>query len=122
MYFAVIAVMQCFDSISISGGKPVMLMPLISVVVVSMVKDAFEDYKRHKNDDQENYNKTLKLNNHSNQFQEVPWKSLQVGDILKVLSDEFIPADFLLLHSSGTKGTCFVETKNLDGETNLKIK
>jgi len=41
---------------------------------------------------------------------------------LKIKSDEFIPADLLLLNSSGTKGSCFVETKGLDGETNLKIK
>ena len=33
-----------------------------------------------------------------------------------------MPADMVLVHSAGPKGTCFVETKSLDGETNLKIK
>lgn len=33
-----------------------------------------------------------------------------------------IPADLVLLYSPDVKGNCFVETKNLDGETNLKIK
>ena len=28
----------------------------------------------------------------------------------------------LILSTSDTKGICYVETKNLDGETNLKIK
>jgi len=41
---------------------------------------------------------------------------------VEVREDDYIPADIVLLHSSGQKGTCFVETKNLDGETNLKLK
>ena len=31
-----------------------MLVPLLGVVAVSMVKDAFEDYRRHINDNKEN--------------------------------------------------------------------
>ena len=50
VYFLVIAVMQTIDIISISGGKPVMLMPLSFVIAISMIKDIFEDYKRHKSD------------------------------------------------------------------------
>jgi magnesium-transporting ATPase (P-type) len=33
-----------------------------------------------------------------------------------------IPADLILIQSSDPKGICYIETKNLDGETNLKIK
>jgi magnesium-transporting ATPase (P-type) len=33
-----------------------------------------------------------------------------------------MPCDMMLIYSTGTKGTCYVETKNLDGETNLKLK
>ena len=36
--------------------------------------------------------------------------------------NEQIPADLLLVKTSDKKGNCFVETKNLDGETNLKDK
>ncbi len=46
----------------------------------------------------------------------------QVGDVLRVKRDEFFPADILLLSTSSEDGICYVETINLDGESNLKIK
>ena len=46
--------MQCIKSISISDGKPAMAVPLTVIVVVSMMKDAYEDYKRHVADSSEN--------------------------------------------------------------------
>jgi len=51
--------MQIIPSISISDNKPVMALTLAIVVLVSMFKDAIEDYKRHKNDDKENNTKAL---------------------------------------------------------------
>ena len=45
-YFLLLSVMELYKPISDSGGKPVMFMPLLFVVGVSMIKDAFEDYKR----------------------------------------------------------------------------
>lgn len=34
----------------------------------------------------------------------------------------FIPADMVILSSTNPNGACYVETMNLDGETNLKHK
>jgi phospholipid-transporting ATPase len=52
----------------------------------------------------------------------VKWRHLAVGDIVKVQNNNFFPADLILLSSSEPKGISFIETSNLDGETNLKIR
>ena len=46
--------LQTVPLITISEGIPTMALPLTFVVILSMIKDAFEDYKRHKSDDKEN--------------------------------------------------------------------
>mmetsp|Transcript_29398 Transcript_29398/g.28516 ORF Transcript_29398/g.28516 Transcript_29398/m.28516 type:complete len:128 (+) Transcript_29398:415-798(+) len=112
--------LELIKPISDSGGQPVMLLPLSFVVLVSMVKDIFEDYQRHRADDIENSKLTLQGNPLTEAFEEVPWREVQVGRILKVQCDQEFPADLIIINSSGPKGICYIETKNLDGESNLK--
>ena len=50
----------------------------------------------------------------------MPWEHIIVGDLVHVSIDETIPADLLLIRSSDSEGCVFVETSNLDGESNLK--
>lgn len=50
------------------------------------------------------------------------WKNVRVGDFVRIRADQPIPADMLILSTSEDDGACYVETKNLDGETNLKIR
>ncbi|KAG1176891.1 hypothetical protein G6F70_006319 [Rhizopus microsporus] len=50
----------------------------------------------------------------------VRWKELNVGDYVKIENDQDIPADIVILSTSETDNICYVETQNLDGETNLK--
>jgi phospholipid-translocating ATPase len=55
-------------------------------------------------------------------FKKDYWKNVKVGDFVRIYNDEPIPADIVVLSTSDPDGACYVETKNLDGETNLKVR
>ncbi|KAG0239908.1 hypothetical protein B0O80DRAFT_491333 [Mortierella sp. GBAus27b] len=55
-------------------------------------------------------------------WQDCVWQDVKVGDIVYLQNNDPIPADMIILSTSEADGLCFVETKNLDGETNLKIR
>ncbi|CAK7567246.1 MAG: phospholipid transporting ATPase [Sporothrix epigloea] len=55
-------------------------------------------------------------------FDRGAWKDLQVGDFVRIFNDEELPADIVVLSTSDNDGGCYIETKNLDGETNLKFR
>jgi len=122
VYFIFISFMQMIPIISITNGFPAQIFPLGVVIFISMLKDLFEDYKRHKSDHQENTKQTSVYNKTRRAFEKKDWQDVKVGDIVRIEQDEFFPADMVLCKSSEAKGLCYVETKNLDGETNLKHK
>ncbi|KAG2453313.1 hypothetical protein HYH02_001537 [Chlamydomonas schloesseri] len=96
--------------------------PLIIVLGVAMVKEAAEDYKRYKQDKEINNRAVEVLDPDTGQYVTKTWKDVRVGDIVVVTKDQQFPADLLFLTSETEEGTCYIETMNLDGETNLKIK
>ncbi|KAH9709261.1 phospholipid-transporting ATPase 3 [Citrus sinensis] len=106
---------------NISPVNPVTnVVPLSLVLLVSLIKEAWEDWKRFQNDMTINSTPVEVLQ--GQRWVSIPWRKLQVGDIVMVKQDGFFPADLLFLASTNADGVCYIETANLDGETNLKIR
>ncbi|XP_032426049.1 phospholipid-transporting ATPase ID-like [Xiphophorus hellerii] len=118
-YFLFLLILQLIPQISAVPWFTTAV-PLIVVLSVSGVKDANDDINRHKQDKQVN-NRKVKVLIHG-ELREEKWMNIQVGDIIKVESNQFVPADLLLLSSSEPLNLIYVETAELDGETNLKVK
>ncbi|POW20960.1 hypothetical protein PSHT_02992, partial [Puccinia striiformis] len=56
-------------------------------------------------------------------FVPIAWQDLRVGDFIRLKNDDPVPADVIICATSDLEeNVCFVETKNLDGETNLKSR
>lgn len=82
LYFILITVLQTIKVVSISGGEPTMLPPLVLVVFISMCKDAYEDYNRHVEDATENNALCTRFNRKTNSFERIRWGEVRVGDYI----------------------------------------
>lgn len=182
MYFLAMAIIQMLPMFGVKSPA-LTLLPICTVVVITALKDAIEDFQRHKVDEQYNQNITHTLNGYQNVnypesigtgglfsswfgnnnkisqqqqqsdqpneknniehhentsavshentvsqkynagadvFAKSLSKDVRVGDFILLRNGDSLPADAVLLSTSDKEGICFVETKDLDGETNLK--
>ncbi|XP_075708420.1 phospholipid-transporting ATPase IK [Rhinoderma darwinii] len=119
LYFLFIIILQAVPVISTLPWFAIML-PLLSLLVIRGIKDLLDDIARHRSDKVIN-NRPCEIQKEKSFFME-KWKDIQVGDIIRLQKDNFVPADLLLLYTSEPNSLCYVETADIDGETNLKFK
>ena len=119
IYFLIIAILNQLPQLAVFG-RGVSILPLAFVLLVTAVKDAFEDWRRHKSDKVENNRLASVLVD--GQFQGKKLKDIRVGEIIKISANESIPCDIVLLSTSDPTGVAYVQTINLDGESNLKTR
>ncbi|KAL8651907.1 MAG: hypothetical protein Q9210_002997 [Variospora velana] len=119
LFFLFTAVLQQIPNIS-PTNRYTTIVPLVIVLMVSAGKELIEDFKRKNSDKSLNHSRAKVLKGSS--FEDTKWVDIAVGDIVRVESEDPFPADLVLLASSEPEGLCYIETANLDGETNLKIK
>ncbi len=126
-YFLVIAIMQIIPAITNTYGIPIMFAPLSIIVIIDMIFAINEDVTRHKADATANAAPTRRLDRSDEIWRLCQWWELNVGDIVLLRNYDTVPADIIILgvHEQNApvySGCCYVETKSLDGETNLKVR
>ncbi|OUM64839.1 hypothetical protein PIROE2DRAFT_25148, partial [Piromyces sp. E2] len=112
--FGILATMTGYSSIDPASQA----IPLIFVLGVTAIKDAFSDYNRHVQDKKANLEYYTIFRN--GKIQKIYCQDINPGDILILEKDDKIPTDSLLISSSNEENECYIETSDLDGETNLK--
>ncbi|XP_054254456.1 phospholipid-transporting ATPase IC [Indicator indicator] len=118
-YFLVLLILQSIPQISTLAWYTT-LVPLLLVLGITAVKDLVDDIARHRMDREVNNRRCEVIRD--GRFKATKWKDVKVGDIIRLRKNTFVPADVLLLSSSEPNSLCYVETAELDGETNLKFK
>ena len=92
--------------------------PFLIVVTIGLVLDGIEEIKRYRNDVKANNTKVKIYKN--KKFRYIEWSKIKIGNLTKVKKDENFPADMLVIFSSNIEGNFYLQTSNIDGETNLK--
>ncbi|KAF2863120.1 phospholipid-translocating P-type ATPase [Piedraia hortae CBS 480.64] len=120
-YFLCVSILQMIPGLS-TTGRYTTIVPLIFFVSISMAKEGFEDFRRHRLDRAENNRLAKVMRAKATGWAELKWQALHVGNVVKLSRNDAAPADMVLLQSSGPNSTAYFETMALDGETNLKNK
>ena len=117
IYFLIIAILQSIPEISPLSPYSAYF-PLLFVLMVSIIREGIEDFRRYRSDRKTNMMGFKKLLS-KGQLWDIQSKDIKVGDILLVEENSTFPADMILLKSSGELN-CYIQTSSLDGEKNLK--
>lgn len=133
-YFLSVSILQMIPGLSTTGTYTT-IVPLLFFVSVSMAKEGYDDFRRYRLDKEENNRVASVLHAYKPLDQEsqadfsgpahwatTKWKSIHVGDIVRLERDQPAPADLVVLNTTGENGVAYIETMALDGETNLKSK
>uniref|UniRef100_A0A8C9TKM0 Phospholipid-transporting ATPase n=1 Tax=Scleropages formosus TaxID=113540 RepID=A0A8C9TKM0_SCLFO len=111
-YFLFLLILQVIPAIS-SLSWFTTVVPLVLVLLVTAVKDASDDFVS-------SFSRLIFVP--FNRLRSEKWMDVQVGDIIKLENNKFVAADLLLLSSSEPLNLVYIETAELDGSTNLKVK
>ena len=107
MFFLIIALSQFIPFLKV-GLLITYIAPLVFVLFVTMLKEAYDDILRMLRDRELNLTKYEFVTQTG--LRKISAQDIRVGHIIKVHKDQRLPADLLLLKASGTSGSIFIRT------------
>eukprot|EP00074_Homo_sapiens_P071697 XP_011526011.1 phospholipid-transporting ATPase IK isoform X4 [Homo sapiens] len=119
LFFLIIIILQSIPDISTLPWFSLST-PMVCLLFIRATRDLVDDMGRHKSDRAINNRPCQILMGKS--FKQKKWQDLCVGDVVCLRKDNIVPADMLLLASTEPSSLCYVETVDIDGETNLKFR
>jgi len=116
-FFLIFVILSCIPILS-DSSIVANVGPFLIILLISLVREAIEDYRKYSNDKKSN--NTTVLIYKRNRFYREKCQNIKVGNIIKIYKEDLIPADVLIIKSSLKEGLCYMQTSNLDGENALK--
>ncbi|CAJ0930447.1 unnamed protein product, partial [Mesorhabditis belari] len=93
--------------------------PLAVIILFGGLTEIYEDLKRRWEDRRLN---NLKVDYFDGEWKQISWRELKEGHVVRICKGDQVPADLLVVSSSEPGGEVYMETANLDGEANLKVR
>ena len=94
--------------------------PLLFVLVLTMLKEGWDDFKRYKRDKKYNEEEFQAIDFTAKRFAPKQSQTIKVGDILLLGKGQRVPADLLVLATKQSNSSVYLKTDQLDGETDWK--
>eukprot|EP00735_Rhodelphis_limneticus_P014383 TRINITY_DN8402_c0_g1::TRINITY_DN8402_c0_g1_i1::g.29116::m.29116 TRINITY_DN8402_c0_g1::TRINITY_DN8402_c0_g1_i1::g.29116 ORF type:complete len:1121 (+),score=215.28,sp/A1A4J6/ATP9B_BOVIN/52.83/0.0,E1-E2_ATPase/PF00122.15/5.1e-22,Hydrolase/PF00702.21/3.3e+03,Hydrolase/PF00702.21/2.8e-14,HAD/PF12710.2/7.5e-13,Hydrolase_like2/PF13246.1/7.5e-08,Hydrolase_like2/PF13246.1/9.4e+03,Hydrolase_like2/PF13246.1/2.7e+03,Hydrolase_3/PF08282.7/0.0051 TRINITY_DN8402_c0_g1_i1:92-3454(+) len=120
LYFLIVTLTQFIPALQV-GFLFTYVAPLVFVLSVTMMKEAYDDYKRYLRDKEANSERYTRLLPDGS-TESIPSSDMQVGHIIQLHSNQRVPADMLLVRTSEKSGGIYIRTDQLDGETDWKLR
>ena len=119
IYFLIMTILGIMPQYSITGGYTAII-PFAFIILVSLIKQLYESIVCWRSDFRENNKLALVLSPDGTEVEKA-FSKLTVGELVVLDTDDYIPADCVLIASYPPE-VCYIETASLDGEKGLKRK
>lgn len=121
LYFLFLCITQMFKIFAV-GFFITYAGPLCFVILLTMLKEGWDDYKRYKRDKKYNEELFKCFDHQSRQFSPKQSQNLLVGDIILLEKGQRVPADLIILATKTPDSSVYLKTDQLDGETDWKVR